>query len=147
MNSYRQNETLKLCLIPPYLSHFRVMRSSMRCVVVSTTYSIFLLFMSTDWEEDPDLKCLVHKFHHHARGGNTDGYRGVHYLLGFPYILVWSRYCQLIPWCVMDNIYYRVLQRLERPHQGQDHEGSLHQPILPLSSNKGLALFRHLVWK
>ena len=51
MNSCRQNETLKLCLIPPYLSHFRVMRSSMRCVVVSTTYSIFLLFMSTDWEE------------------------------------------------------------------------------------------------
>ena len=87
---------MKLCQIPPYLLHYRVMRTFMRCVVVSTTYSTFLLSMSTDWEEASDLKCMIHKFHHQARGGNTNGDGGVHYLLGFPYLLVWARYCQLI---------------------------------------------------
>ena len=48
--------------------------------------------------------------------------------LGFPSILVWLRYCQLILCCVMDNIYTDVVSSLERPDLGQDHEGSLHPP-------------------
>ena len=60
---------------------------------LSTLTNLVIMWRDIQLGKDRVFKenfCLIHKTHHKTRGGdvNGNGDGGVHYLLGFPYLLV-----------------------------------------------------------